>query len=89
MVTNCINCGAVIEKGKDKCPYCGTPYNTSGFYSEIDDFKGTITIQGKTYNVYLSECEIDNQLDLCCLNIDGKYSRAFPITKRKFTLIEI
>ena len=24
--TNCVNCGAIIEKGKEKCSYCGTYY---------------------------------------------------------------
>ena len=24
--TNCPNCGAPIDNGKSKCPYCDTPY---------------------------------------------------------------
>lgn len=23
---NCVNCGAIVEKGKEKCSYCGTYY---------------------------------------------------------------
>ncbi len=25
-MTNCPNCGAVIDRSADKCAYCGTPY---------------------------------------------------------------
>lgn len=36
MVTNCVNCGAAIEMDKDKCPYCGTPYDYSGFNASFE-----------------------------------------------------
>lgn len=26
MLTNCPNCGAVVEPAESRCPYCGTPY---------------------------------------------------------------
>lgn len=40
-MTNCKNCGAPIEIGADKCPYCGTPYsNTRSFGVAGEGFKG-------------------------------------------------
>lgn len=48
MVTNCVNCGAAIEMDKDKCPYCGTPYDYSGFNASFENKNvlGTISIAG-------------------------------------------
>ena len=28
-MTNCKNCGAPIEIGAERCPYCGTPYSSA------------------------------------------------------------
>ena len=33
MIFNCINCGAPIEKDKEACHYCKTPYENAGNYS--------------------------------------------------------
>lgn len=29
MTTNCPNCGAPIDRSRDSCEYCGTPYEKS------------------------------------------------------------
>lgn len=86
MITNCINCGAILES--KVCKYCGTDYS-GRFESRIDDkFKGKLTFDGKTYNVYMSECECR---DICIdsfRDFDGKLHRGIPVMKHKFTLIE-
>ena len=58
MITNCVNCGAPIDRQLDKCPYCGTPYDYSGFNASFGSGNalGTISIAGKEYQVYLGEC---------------------------------
>lgn len=83
MINKCINCGAPIDGSKGKCQYCGTEYHIGGFYSKIDGDKGTITISGKTFNVYLANVEIQNAMN----NRSASTIRIAP--KRKFTLIEI
>lgn len=43
--TNCPNCGAPIDNGKSKCPYCDTPYREEdssivthpGLFSHFDE----------------------------------------------------
>lgn len=32
-MTNCVNCGALIETDKKVCPYCKTPYENAGNYN--------------------------------------------------------
>lgn len=50
--TNCPNCGAPIDNGKSKCPYCDTPYREEdssivthpGLFSHFDELRnGFIT----------------------------------------------
>ena len=53
MNTNCVNCGAPIDRKLKKCPYCGTPYDYSGFSASFENALGTISIAGKEYQVYL------------------------------------
>lgn len=47
MNTNCVNCGAPIDRKLNKCPYCGTPYDHSGFNANLENALGTISIAGK------------------------------------------
>lgn len=58
MNTNCVNCGAPIDRKLKKCPYCGTPYDYSGFNASFENALGTISIAGKEYQVYLGKCEV-------------------------------
>ena len=48
MILNCVNCGAPIERDKEACPYCKTPYDVSGFNAEIGEMFGELTIGGRT-----------------------------------------
>lgn len=59
MNTNCVNCGAPIDRKLNKCPYCGTPYDYSGFSASFENVLGTISIAGKEYQVYLGKCEVN------------------------------
>ena len=59
MNTNCVNCGAPIDRKLNKCPYCGTPYDYSGFSASFENALGTISIAGKEYQVYLGKCEVN------------------------------
>lgn len=89
MVTNCVNCGAAIEMDKDKCPYCGTPYDYSGFNASFENALGTISIAGQEYQVYLGQCEVNTINMECGRGIDGMLRRGKIVSKRKFTLIEV
>lgn len=89
MVTNCVNCGAVIDRKLDKCPYCGTPYDYSGFSASFENALGTISIAGKEYQVYLGKCEVNTINMGCGRGIDGMLHGDKIVSKRKFTLIEV
>ena len=39
MNTNCVNCGAPIDRKLNKCPYCGTPYDYSGFNASFEKMR--------------------------------------------------
>ena len=66
MNTNCVNCGAPIDRKLNKCPYCGTPYDYSGFNASFEkNAFGTISIAGKEYQVYLGKCEV-NTINMGC-----------------------
>lgn len=71
------------------CPYCGTPYDVSGFDSYIANRTGTITIGEKTYNVYLGDFEISSIESGVYRDASGTLHRNTLCNKRKFTLIEI
>lgn len=86
MIKNCINCGAVLVNRK--CEYCGTEYNERFSTNMSDDFRGTLTYKGKTFDVYMSEVEVRNLGLDSYRSSDGKIFRACNETKRTFTLIE-
>lgn len=91
MITNCVNCGAPIDRKLNKCPYCGTPYDYSDFNASFENKNalGTISIAGEEYQVYLGECEVNTINMECGRGIDGKLRRDKIVSKRKFTLIEV
>ena len=90
MIANCVNCGAPINRKLDKCPYCGTPYDYSGFNANFDENAlGTISIAGKECQVYLGKCEVNTINMGCGRDIDGMLHRDNIVKKRIFTLIEV
>lgn len=89
MNTNCVNCGAPIDRKLKKCPYCGTPYDYSGFNASFENALGTISIAGQEYQVYLGEYGVDTINMGCGRGIDGRLRRDKIVSKRKFTLIEV
>lgn len=91
MVTNCVNCGAPIDRKLDKCPYCGAPYDYSGFNASFENKNvlGTISIAGREYQVYLGECEVNTINMGCSRDINGLLRGDKIVSKRKFTLIEV
>lgn len=84
MITNCPNCGAVL-KGTI-CEYCGTDL-TNGFEANFSKYRGTITIDGKEYNVYMSD-SIVSHINEPYRDMNGALHRGEPVIKHKFTLIE-
>lgn len=89
MNTNCVNCGAPIDRKLNKCPYCGTPYDYSGFSASFENALGTISIAGKEFQVCLGECEVNTINMGCGRDIDGMLHGDKIVSKRKFTLIEV
>ena len=91
MITNCVNCGAPIDRKLDKCPYCGTHYDYSGFNASFGNGNalGTISIAGEEYQVYLGECEVNTINMGCVRDINGLLRGDKIVSKRKFTLIEV
>lgn len=89
MNTNCVNCGAPIDRKLDKYPYCGTPYDYSSFNASFENALGTISIAGREYQVYLGECEVNTINMGCGRGIDGMLHGDKIVSKRKFTLIEV
>lgn len=89
MILNCVNCGAPIERDKEACPYCKTPYDVSGFNAEIGEMFGELTIGGRTCKVYLGNVEHHQLLGEPYRDIDGILHRGNQKTLRKFTLIEV
>lgn len=91
MVKNCVNCGAPVDKKLDKCPYCDTPYEYSGFNADFENMGtlGTISIAGKKYQVYLGKCEVHTINTDCYRDINGNLCRTSGVKKRKFTLVEV
>jgi hypothetical protein len=55
MITNCVNCVAPIDPKLDKCPYCGTSYETMGI-------KRDTTYEIKVGSVDLRAAEIQTSL---------------------------
>ena len=91
MVTNCINCNAPIDNSYDKCPFCNTPYDISGFNASFEAVGGigALKIAGREYNVYLGKCEHHLLDSGCYRDSQGVLCRGDVSVKRKFTLIEI
>lgn len=89
MNTNCVNCGAPIDRKLNKCPYCGTPYDYSGFNANLENVLGTISIAGEEYQVYLGECEVNTINMECGRDMNGTLHSGNTVKKRKFTLIEV
>lgn len=91
MNTNCVNCGAPIDRKLKKCPYCGTPYDYSGFNASFENknILGTISIAGQEYQVYLGGCKVNTINVGGGRNIDGMLHRDNIVKKRIFTLIEV
>lgn len=92
MVKKCVNCGAAIDKALDKCPCCGTPYEYSGFRANFNngDAFGTIEIAGKTYRVYLGNCEVHEvKFKRWAYESDKLVGHNDIKQIRKFTLIEV
>lgn len=89
MLTNCVNCGAVIDRELDKCPYCDTPYDYNGFSAEVGEFLGTMKIAGKTCSVYLGDVEYKKVGVNVIFDKNGKPCGNQIKTVRKFTLIEV
>ena len=84
-----MNCGAPINRKLNKCPYCGTPYDCSGFNASFENAVGTISIAGKEYQVYLGDYEVST-IDLgCYTDMNGTLHSGKTTKKRKFTLIEV
>jgi len=84
VIKNCMNCGAVLIN--KKCEYCGTEYNERFSVDLSDDFRGTLTFKGKTYDVYMSEVEVENE----CMSYRGADGRIMLVkgnVNRTFTLI--
>lgn len=92
MITNCVNCGAPINRKLNKCPYCGTPYDYSDFNASFENKNalGTISITGKEYQVYLGDCEVGTISGMGCgRDTNGTLHGEKTVNKRKFTLIEV
>lgn len=65
-MTNCINCGAVIEQGASKCPYCNTSYFD---FTDIDIDAEKPAMLKLKYNGYIVEtlvlprlCEVEHNV---------------------------
>ena len=91
MNTNCVNCGAPIDRKLKKCPYCGTPYDYSGFNASFGNGNalGTISIAGKEYQVYLGKYDVNTINMGYGRDIDGMLHGDKIVKKREFTLIEV
>lgn len=85
----CINCGAVLTDRT--CRFCGTKYNGGTVEPDFeeDQYTGTLKVDGKEYQVYISRMED------CIIFVnggrtaDGIFTGKFLKKKRKFTLIEM
>lgn len=88
-VRECVKCGAPLHG--DVCEYCGAEYDGNGVKAAfLNPFKGKLSVGGHEYTVYLSRVEIDT---VCAGEavrmLDGGLCRTEPVTKRRFTLVEI
>lgn len=91
MNTNCVNCGAPINRKLKKCPQCGTPYDYSGFNASLKTKNAleTISIAGQEYQVYLGGYDVNIINEKPGRDINGFLHGDSIVKKRKFTLIEV
>lgn len=84
MNTNCVNCGAPINRKLNKCPYCGTPYDYSDFNASFESKNplGTISIAEKEYQVYLGKYDVDTINMGYGRDIDGIFKEIFTEIKQ-------
>ena len=87
-LTNCVNCGAPLQS--NVCAYCGTTYENDNVAATFgkDDFKGTLKVGDKEYEVYLAEMEGHYIWGDSYRTMDGKLHRTAGIMKHTFQLIE-
>lgn len=80
-ITNCKNCGAVMEYSKQyygsmyKCPYCGTEHHID-LLGRVEEYKIKFTWQGKLIEAYLSSFSADYPTD-SFRSIDGTIKTNF------------
>lgn len=90
-MTNCINCGAVIEQGANKCPYCNTSYFD---FTGIDiDAEKPVMLKLK-YNGYIVEtlvlprlCEVEYNTN--CVDFRDNINEAVIFRKTISNSIDI
>lgn len=84
MITNCVNCGAPIDRKLNKCPYCDTPYDYSDFNASFEnkDALLTIPISGKEYQVYLGERALSTIDMASYVDMNGMLHRGKTVSKR-------
>ena len=84
---HCKNCGAVLKS--NICEYCLTDYGDKKkqpLFAEIESNKGVLRIDGKDFNVYLSE--IITEDNSCSFTDSNGFIHREPNLTHKFTLIE-
>lgn len=95
-ITNCKNCGAVMEYSKQyygsmyKCPYCKTEHHIDKL-GRIEDYKIKFTWQGKLIEAYLSEVNCEYPMD-SYRSIDGTLKTNFvssPIFTFEFISMDV
>lgn len=96
-LTNCTNCGAVMEYSKQyyggmyKCPYCNTEYHID-LLGRVEEYKVKFKWMGKLVDAYLSSvrCDYDYMNDFY-IDSEGKYARceADPILTFEFVSTSI
>ena len=91
-VTNCCNCGAVMEYSKQyygsmyKCPYCGTEHHID-LLGRIEEYKVKFMFMGHLIEAYLSSfgCEPE-VIDTTYIGMDNKcyYVKSDPTMTFEF-----
>ena len=88
-MTNCVNCGAVLHG--NKCDYCGTEYNGDNVIARFDrdDALGTLTVHGKSFDVYIGSMKVEYIGSTAFRTLDGTMHRTTGKPKHRFELIEV
>ena len=89
-LTNCINCGGILEDGK--CPFCGADYNKAKHIS-VDFDKGneiyaTITIGEEVFEAYLAKFEIEPIIQSGNRDIKGRLHAPKIGTVRQWRFVQ-